>query len=260
MITSSSNPKIKQIRSLQSSSRKRREAGLFVIEGVRLTEEALHAGWEINLVLYTDGLSDRGMHLVKQFTQSGTQVVQVSAHVMQAASDTHTPQGILATVSLQESPIPDPPDFSLVLDGLRDPGNLGTILRTASAAGVQAVFLTEGSVDPFSPKVLRSAMGAHFNLPIFTSSWEKLTNLVSSSGSAVFLADSSGGLVYTEADFTRPLMLILGSEAEGAGDRARSIKSQRVHIPMPGGGESLNVAVSGGVLMFEVIRQRKQIT
>ena len=163
MITSIHNPKIQAIRKLQTQVRARREDQKFVIEGVRLAEEALQAGWQAHELFFTDQLDERGKHVLVGFTNRGVPAEQVTQEVMKAVSDTETPQGILIVLSLQALPIPKVLNFILVLDAVRDPGNLGTILRTAAAAGVQAVLLAPGCVDAFAPKVMRAGMGHIFD-------------------------------------------------------------------------------------------------
>jgi TrmH family RNA methyltransferase len=230
------------------------------VEGVRLLEEALAAGRQPQWVIYTPGLAPRGQAIVESFLQRGTPVEPVSPQVFKAAGDTRTPQGILAVLPVQPLPLPPTPDFILILDALRDPGNLGTILRTAAAAGVQAVLLSPGSVDPYAPKVVRSAMGAHFRLPVHEQTWPEIGETLGARPGTdrlcLYLADAAGGVCYTSADFRRPLALILGGEAAGAGQEARVLAAERVTIPMPGKTESLNAAAAAAVLLFEVIRQR----
>ncbi|OGO33914.1 MAG: hypothetical protein A2W35_03745 [Chloroflexi bacterium RBG_16_57_11] len=254
MITSTANPKIKWVRLLQAHSRERRQAGAFVVEGVRLVEEALAAGWEARLVLYTEDLSERGRLVVDGFAARSAPLEQVSAEVLRAASDTETPQGLLAVLTQRLLPLPATVDLVFIPDRVRDPGNLGTMLRTALAAGVGAVFCPPETVDAFSPKVLRAGMGAHFRLPIHSLDWEAIAPHLAPL--KVFLAAKDEGLACTQADFRPPLALIIGGEAEGAGPQARRLANACVHIPMPGGGESLNAAVAAGILLFEVLRQR----
>jgi TrmH family RNA methyltransferase len=256
MITSTKNPKIQWVRTLQAKAQARREARAFVVEGVRLVEEALVAGWDASLVLYAGDLNPKGEALVEAFASRGAPVEAVSSHVLQAASETETPQGILAVISARELSLHESLDFLLIPDGIRDPGNLGTMLRTAAAAGVQAVLLPPGSADPFSPKVLRSGMGAHFRLPILALEWEALRSRLEESGVRVFLAAAGAGEPFYRADFRLPLALVIGGEAGGAGGQARQLADAYVHIPMPGGFESLNAAVAAGILIFEVLRQR----
>ncbi len=256
MITSSQNPKIQWVRSLQSRSRQRREAGAFVIEGVRLVEEALVAGYKAQLVLYSNDLSLKGQELVRAFETQGAPVEQVSSKVMRAASDTDTPQGILVVLPMIAKPAPETLTFVLIPESVRDPGNLGTLLRTAEAAGVESVFLPEGTVDQYAPKVLRSAMGAHFRLPVVSASWEAIRPKISTASLKVFLASARSGERYTQADLSAPLALVVSGETEGPSANALDIADAHLHIPMPGGAESLNVAIAASILMFEVVRQR----
>lgn len=258
MISSSHNPKIQLVRKLQAQSTARREGGAFVAEGVRLVEEALKIGWKADLLLYTPDLSARGLAVVEGFRAQGTSVEEVTPEVMKAASQTDSPQGLLAVLELHPLPLPSKPDFVLIPDGVRDPGNLGTILRTAAAAGVQAVLLPPGSTDAYAPKVVRSAMGAHFQLSVTAMGWEQIATYLRSPDWSlkIYLADAGGGTPYSQADFRLPLALIVGGEAEGAGEEAARMADSRVNIPMPGEVESLNAAVAGAILMFEVVRQR----
>lgn len=259
MITSTKNPNIQWVRRLQKKPKFRQDEKVFVIEGVRLVEEALKNHWRVTSIFYSESLSDRGMQLLNANQEFKVQVEPVSPEVMLAISDTKSPQGILAVVREQILPIQDPQNFLLVLDQIRDPGNLGTILRTAAATGVQAVYLTPGTVDAFSPKVLRAGMGAQFRLPILSMEWIKIKSRLDDFNLHVFLAASEGGTAYFESDFRQPLALIIGGEAEGAAQDAIELSNSRVHIPMPGGIESLNASVAAGILLSEVIRQRKGV-
>jgi TrmH family RNA methyltransferase len=257
MITSIQNPRVKWVRSIQKNSRTRRDKQVFVVEGVRLAEEALDSGWEAHLVLYNGDLNPRGKRLLAKFLEQGAPAEEVSPQVMQAVSDTEAPQGLLAVLASRHFSMPERLDFVFVPDAVRDPGNLGTMLRTASAAGVQAVFLPPGTVDPFAPKVVRAGMGAHFRLPIFCLAWQEIACHLESV--KVYLAAAGAGRAYTEADFRQPLALVIGGEAEGAGPQAQRLATEAINIPMPGGGESLNAAAAAAVLLFEVVRQRGEL-
>lgn len=258
MITSAQNPKVKWVDALQTQAKVRKETGAFVIEGVRLAEEALAAGWEARLVLFSQELSDRGQTALDGFRAAGVQVEQVSEQVMRSVSQTETPQGILVVLSKPKPSLPEKTDFALILDGVRDPGNLGTMLRTAASAGVQAVLIPPGSVDAYAPKVVRSGMGAHFRLPPVAWEWPAIEAWVIRNGLTVLLADAQRGEAYFQHDYRVPLGLVVGGEAFGIGQEAVRLAHKRVHIPMPGGGESLNVAMAAAILLFEVARQRAQ--
>ena len=255
MITSSQNPKLKLVRALQGRPKERSEAGAFLAEGVRLIEEALSAEWPIRFVLYSDGISERGLVLVSKLRNAGFEVDDVAGDLLQAVSETENSQGILAVLELSNLPIPDQPNFILIPDQIRDPGNLGTLIRTASAARVQAILLPPETTDAFAPKVVRAGMGGHFWLPIHTMEWDEIERVSKGAGLQMFLADMYGQTCW-EADFSVPLALIIGGEAEGASQQARELTNSIVSIPMPGEAESLNASVAGAVLMFEVVRQR----
>lgn len=285
MITSNQNSKIKLVRALQGRAKERREAGVFLAEGVRLVEEAVNSNWGFQFALYDESLSKRGRLQVESLKLHGVDVEEVSTTVMKSLSETESPQGVIAVLKESPLPIPDSPNFILIPDQIRDPGNLGTLLRTAAAAGVQAVLLPPETTDAFAPKVVRSGMGAHFRLPIHSMSWDEINSFISSSVShltkqddsnrgdsarlvekihpsgathprlQVFLADMNGKSCW-ETDLRQPLVLVIGGEADGASEIARKLANQKISIPMNGNIESLNAGVAGSVLMFEVMRQR----
>ena len=256
MITSNQNPKLKLVRALRGRAKERREAGAFLAEGVRLVEEALAAGWLFRFVLYGSQLSERGKALVEKLEKLKVDVEQVDDALLESVSETETSQGILAVLELppSDSRFPTPPNFLLIPDQIRDPGNLGTLIRSAAAAGAQAVLIPPETADAFSPKVVRAGMGAHFRLPVVSLGWDEIQAKIT--GCAVFLADAGGQTSCWGADFRQPLALIVGGEAEGASQSARKLADRLVNIPMPGKIESLNAAAAGAILMFEVVRQR----
>jgi RNA methyltransferase, TrmH family len=256
MITSSQNSKIKRVRALLGRAKERREANAFVVEGVRLAEEAVNSNWEFQFALYDESLNERGRSQVESLKSRGVEVEEVSTNIMKSLSETETPQGILAVLNNSPLPIPDSLNFALILDQIRDPGNLGTLLRTAAATDVQAVLLPPETTDAFAPKVVRSGMGAHFRLPIHSMTWDDIREQIKDI--QVYLADMDGGSCW-ETDLREPLALIIGSEAEGASEEARKLATEKVSIPMTGNIESLNAAVAGSVLMFEVVRQRSNV-
>ena len=261
MITSSQNSKIKFVRALLGRVKERRDANAFVIEGVRLVDEAVISNWGFQFALYDESLNEKGKSLVERLKSRNVEVDEISERLMQALSETETPQGILAVAEISNLPIlrqtPDSVsnslNFVLIPDQIRDPGNLGTLLRTAAAAGVQAVLLPPETTDAFAPKVVRSGMGAHFRLPIHSTTWEEIREQIKDL--QVYLADMDGQSCW-ESDLRQPLALIIGGEAEGASDEARKLATQKISIPMAGNVESLNAGVAGSVLMFEVVRQR----
>jgi TrmH family RNA methyltransferase len=257
MITSVKNPKIQWVKRLQNKSKERQENRVCVVEGVRLVEEAHASNWRITNTFVSETLSVRGQRIVDEIRRSETQIEVVSENVLRAISDTKSPQGIVAIIELNKLPLPRLLDFVLILDHLSDPGNMGTILRTCAAANVQAVFLTKGCVDVYSPKVLRAGMGAQFRVPIKAVNWDEIRAHIHASNLHVFLSSASIGEPYYQVDFQQPLALIIGSESQGVSEIAAQHAESKVMIPMPGGGESLNAAVATGILLFEIARQKE---
>lgn len=256
VITSAHNPRIQRLRQLAGRSKERRQEAAFLVEGVRLVEEALAGGWVFDFVLYDASLSQRGRSLLESLRRLGVDVEEASEGLLASSAATENPQGLLGVVRWQELPLPERPDFVLVLDQLRDPGNLGSLLRSASAAGVQAAYLSPGCADAFSPKVVRAAMGALFRLPIRDLDWERMPDELA--GLSWKLADMDQGTTVWQADLCQPMVLVIGGEAEGASAAARQHCSETLCIPMQPGSESLNAAAAGAVLMLEVRRQRTQ--
>jgi len=257
VITSTKNSKIKALRALQNQAKERKKSASFVIEGVRLAEEAVAADWPVRSGIYTEALSARGQAILNQLIQAGANLEAVSAQVMKAASDTQTPQGILLELDAQELALVEAVDFVLIADEVRDPGNLGSLLRSAAAAGVDAVLLSPGCADAFSPKVLRSGMGAHFQIAMRKLRWDEIGVFSREHRLEVLLAAAGEGRAYDQEDLSKPLAIILGGEAQGAGEEARALAGDILHIPMPGKMESLNAATAGSLFLFEALRQRK---
>ncbi|MCR4402842.1 MAG: RNA methyltransferase [Firmicutes bacterium] len=259
MITSRRNPRVQEIRKL--GRREHRAATRrFLLEGARSIEEAVDAGARMHEALVTPHLLrvETGRTLVERLEAAGTQVIEVTEEVLAAVSDTETPQGIVAvaeipggTVNLSGNPL------VLVVDGVKDPGNLGTLIRTAAALGVAGVITTRGTVDAYNPKCVRATMGSLFRIPIEerTDSLEAVS-VLRTHGLSVVAGDVRSGTPCYEWDFTGPSAVLVGGEAFGPSESALETCDGRVRIPMPGGVESLNVAVAGAILMYEAVRQR----
>ena len=258
MITSTKNPQIKHLRSLLTNRKDRRSERLFVIEGVRLVEEALQAQAEIAILVYNREqltLTERGAAMIQQLAGLA-QAYEVSPEVLQAVSDTVTPQGVVAAVRWPELESPMY-GLVLVLDALQDPGNVGTLLRSAVATGISQVICTVGTADVYSPKVARAAMGAHFRVPIAQDvNWDDVPLMLSTTDN-VYAAVAEASMPYYAADWRQPSALIVGNEANGVSAAGLEIATKQISIPMAPGVESLNAAVAGSVILFEMQRQRK---
>ncbi|NPV56402.1 MAG: RNA methyltransferase [Anaerolineae bacterium] len=253
MITSIHNPKVKQFQQWLVRGKARRESGRIVLEGVRLIEAAILAGYSPELVLFSKALNERGRQLLTGLER--TEIIEVDSSVLEKVSDTETSQGILASLPMFEIPLPAKPELLLLLDRLQDPGNAGTLLRSALGAGAQGVIFSQGSVDPFSPKVLRAAMGAHFHLPIRTLSIHEIDQQFHDD-IQTWVTDAVDGMPYWQVDYRQPLMLAIGSEAGGISTEIRAMSVGTITIPITDGIESLNAAIAGSIILFEARRQR----
>lgn len=258
MITSADNQTVKEARALLEP-KGRREQGRFLVEGVRLIEEALRAGMRPAFLFHLGEAREnaRGAALLEEAAGGGAPVVELAPKVFNTLTDTVVSQGVIAVLPIPRVTPPSRPTFILVLDQLRDPGNVGTILRGAEAAGAHQLILTPGSVDPWSPKVVRSGMGAHFRLPLLAAkTWDVVDAALQ--GLPVWLSDARGAQPYDEVDWNGPFALVIGGEATGYTPDAWTAPAGRVMIPMAQPVESLNAAMAATVFMFEAARQRRK--
>ena len=257
MITSIQNSKIQRVKKLLTEKKERQESGWYVMEGIRLSEEALQKEIPIQFALYSSPLTNRTENFIKALQKAGIEAEEISPQLMRSVSDTTTPQGILIVVKAQPLPIQPDPSLVLILDGIHDPGNLGTIFRTAAAAAVDLILLAPGCADPYSPKVVRSGMGAHLKIPFSQSDWREIDDFFQIHPNIIpFASDMKGGKSLWEEDLRRPAAIIIGSEAEGICKEAEQLARGKIFIPMSPGTESMNAAVAAGILMFEAVRQR----
>lgn len=258
MITSLENPRIKAARKLQTKQY-RLKSGKLLIEGVRLMLDALESGFPPEQVYYSPEVTATrhdARKLLDQLVQAGVNCFPVSTQVLVSLAETVTPQGVVAVVAMPDVPVPASPSLVLVLDGVADPGNAGTLLRSAEAAGADLVVFGPGSVDAFNGKVVRAGMGAHFRLPLHPcTDWEEVRSAVSSVAN-VYVAEAGADLAYDAVNWCEPSALIVGSEASGPTESARSLATA-VSIPMLGSVESLNAGMAGTILLFEAARQRR---
>lgn len=221
-------------------------------------QEALYTGVPLQLGLYAPeqlAATAAGQHLLEQIAdQSGWYAA--TPRVVAAAADTVTPQGLVAVASWPD--LPPRPGLTLILDAIQDPGNVGTLLRSAAAAGVGQIVCIRGTADVYSPKVVRAAMGAHFSLPLQVDwQWPDLAGMPTA-GTAVYAAVAQAPLPYYAVDWCRPAALIIGNEAQGISDAGLALATTLITIPMEGLVESLNAAIAGSVILFEALRQRTE--
>lgn len=260
MIESLNNEQVKHVVSLQKR-RARVKANEFVVEGWRFVEEAVNRRAPITKVFVClERESPEWQALLKSLRELNIPVEEVNERVLRKMCLTEEPQGILAVVRQMKYSWTDVhidrQTVLLILDGIQDPGNLGTILRTALASGVRYVCLTPGTVDLYNPKVLRSTMGALFSLVLLPDQQpEDILGFCQERGLSVFMGDIQGSPMYRTI-FQGPLALVVGNEGKGPSLSFRSTDVQRVTIPMAQDVESLNVAMATGILLYEIVRQR----
>jgi TrmH family RNA methyltransferase len=257
MITSTDNPKVKLARSLHER-RGRERQGLCLVEGARLIHDAMRAGRTPALVLFQESARrlPGSRSLLEGLAGGHAPVWELTPEAFATVSDTTTSQGILAIVPIPAPQAPLHPTLILVLDRVRDPGNLGTILRSAAAAGVELVMLVQGSADPWSPKALRAGMGAQFRVALRSGvRWSEVAALAA--GCGVWAADAGGDAIYDQVNWVQPSALIVGGETEGLSTEAVDLAVGRLAIPMSNEVESLNAAMAATVLLFEAARQRR---
>ena len=264
-ITSAQNPRFKALRALRLRKHRQRE-GLYLIEGIRIVEEALTCGAPVETLVYAPELlvSDRARALVDRV--HADQRLAISGDLFRTLSQRDEPQGIAAAVRIQD---PSLADISLCDDllvvvayQLRDPGNLGTIIRTADATGASGVVIVEPSVDLYDPQTVRATMGSLFALPIVRlADGVALTRWAEDLGAAglpllVVASSAHAAQLYYEVDYRRPLVLLVGSERRGLPQSVRDSAGVQVRLPMSGRATSLNVAAATAALVYEIVRQR----
>ena len=259
-ITSRDNQYLKLAHSLKSR-KKRAESGCFLLEGPRLAEEALSSCWPLYYALVSEeSLSKQRLtDIITALQKQGLPVYVLPPRLLQQAADTEHSQGLLLVARLPQAPplhLP-PGDFFIVADHVADPGNLGAIMRTAWAAGADALLLTADCADPFGPKAARASMGAILRLPLLRcASDEELLSILNTRGLHLFAADAAGDCRYDQADLRLPLAWLLGAEAAGLSPFWLGAATNRVYLPMAQGAESLNVAAAAAVLLYETAAQR----
>ncbi|MGO5550432.1 TrmH family RNA methyltransferase [Lachnospiraceae bacterium LCP19S3_B12] len=254
MITSSSNAQVKQILQLNTKARLRRELGLFTAEGVKLFREAPP---ELREKVYVASSFENENKALLE----GISYEIVDDRVFGRMCDTQTPQGILTVLRMpsyeREDLLRTDHPLLLVLEDLQDPGNVGTILRTAEGAGVTGVILSRKCVDLFHPKTIRSTMGSIFRVPfIYEDQPEDAVNWLKASGIRTFAAHLRGNHFYSEEDYTGGSAFLIGNEAKGLSEELAESCDCLIRIPMEGQVESLNAAVAAAVLMYMAHMQR----
>lgn len=257
MITSTSNPQVKQLLQLQKKSRERTAQDVFVVEGIKMYQEVPQDRLIQTFVSESFFKKHSSLFLDRQ------DVTLLSDRVFENVSDTKTPQGVLCLIRQYHYALADlmgERPFIMALENMQDPGNLGTVLRTAEGAGVTGILLSQGCVDLYNPKVIRSTMGSVYRMPFYYSQdFHADLKRLKAHGICLYAAHLKGTDTYDRYDYDRPCAFLIGNESRGLSDQTAAFADVYVKIPMCGRVESLNAAVASSILMYEVNRQRRQI-
>lgn len=259
MLTSLQNPLVKQLRKLHQA-KERREQQLFLLEGTHLLEEALATGLPLMTVCCTEAWQQNHPYLWDQLTHQSQRVELVTDAVLQSIATTVNPDGVVATARRSNAHISPGHTISLgiALETLQDPGNLGTIIRTATAAGADGLWLSANSVDIDHPKVLRASAGQWFRLPM-TISPDLRTEIqqFKDQGVQIVATRPTASITYWQVDMTRPTLILLGNEGAGLSSELTAMADISIKIPLAAGVESLNVAITAALILYEARRQRE---
>ncbi len=256
LITSTANAQVKQLAQLQKKSKERTMQDIFVVEGPKMYREVPKERLAATYV------SESYYNKNKAYFEGGQQITLLSDRVFESVSDTKTPQGVLCLVKQYHYTLEDLCKGSpllMILENLQDPGNLGTILRTAEGAGVTGILMTRGCVDLYNPKVIRSTMGSIYRMPFYyTDNLEQDLLTLKKRGIRLYAAHLRGKGMYDEPDYSEPTGFLIGNESRGLTQETASLADVYIKIPMCGSVESLNAAVASAVLMYEANRQRRR--
>lgn len=259
-ITSASNPVIKEA----LREKRHRQPSRFFIEGHRLVGMALTSDAKIIKAFFTEEYRTRHEDFLNSISKKNAELIETTEHILLKLADTETPQGIAAVVhyeplqfdnlKLKQKPL------LVVADGIQDPGNLGTIIRTADAIASDAVVILANTCDPFSPKAIRSTAGSVFNLPIVYADIEGFVSWLKRKRINLCIADANASKTVYETDLDMPLAMVFGNEAHGVNEKLKKAADALLKIPITGKVESLNVAISAAICLYEAFRQRTSLS
>lgn len=264
MITSYSNKLIKEIRKL-NKKKYRNKKKLFFIEGIRIIEDSFKSNCDIQYIIYSNKLynTSRGRELINKIKESNIECYEVENNLIKEISDTENPQGIIAVLKMKENSLQELKEennFIVFLDRIQDPGNMGTIIRSADALGVDGIIINKGCVDIYNPKVLRATMGSVFNIPIIYSEDGTKTLLeFKNKGTNIFVTSLDSAEYCYDTDFEKDNILVIGNEGNGVSQEILDLSDKNIKIPIKGKAESLNAAIASSIIMYEGLRQRRNI-
>lgn len=253
-LTSTGNEKVRFMRELDDA-KQRRASGLMRVEGRKLCYEAARE-LRVHTLFVDESRQERYSELIELCLQQGAAVYPVSSRIIEYASETRTPQDVVLSAVIPQKPLKEEGPL-IALDGVQDPGNCGTIIRTCDAAGFGGVILGSGCADPYAPKVVRATMGSLFRVPVL-----RVENLAADlaarrkEGAAVLISHLHGEDFYAREKLPEKLVLVIGSEGRGVSDAVAATATHRFKLPMVGGAESLNASIAAGILIYDIFRER----
>lgn len=234
----------------------RNKSSKYIIEGYRLIEEAFKGSLPIEYLLVSEESEDKINEYLAPFINKNTKLYGLKKELFKEICSTEQPQGIIAIANMREIELDYNGNFYLLCDKVQDPGNLGTIIRTAHAAGVNGIILTKGTVDLYNDKTIRATMGAMFHIPIIIDDDNNsITKGFISKGFSLLATSLEGDRDFFKEDLSGKIIISVGNEGNGVSEEIFELSDKRVKIPMPGGAESLNVAIATAIILYEKVRQ-----
>ena len=259
IITSLQNPQVKIWRSLNKSRSARTLHGLFLAEGEHMAGEAVKEK-KAQALLMDERAWEKYAALAESASAQGVLVHALAGHVMEALCDAKTPQGVIAVCDYPHAALPaDPGDYLLALDGVQDPGNVGTLIRTVDAAGFSRVLIDDKTADPYGPKALRASMGGVFRVPVtLCPSLPDALSGLKAQGFEIVAGDLRGAPFFSRPTAREKICIVVGSEGNGVSPAVMAAATLRLKLPIPGGAESLNAAVAGSIMIYDYLREKLQ--
>lgn len=259
LIQSKDNSIIKEAKKLKEK-RYRALNSQFLIEGFRFVEEALKSSFKVPQIFLNENSLDKWQSFnLDKVMQNSTKIYIVKDTIFKQLSDTESPQGIIAVVDKIKVPLVKKDGIYVLVDRIQDPGNLGTIIRSAHAAGASGIIVTKGTVDVYNEKTLRSTMGSIFNIPVIEDENLDFTKSLKSNNFKLIVSSLDNSTNFYDINLTQNLIIAIGNEGSGISEEIYSLGDIKVKIPMPGNAESLNAAVAASVMLFESVRQKLTI-
>ncbi|KGM97306.1 RNA methyltransferase [Clostridium novyi A str. 4552] len=255
LIESKDNTLIKYVRKLRKKKYRVQEEK-FLVEGFRFVEEALKSTFKVSHVLVGESAREKcDSFNIFNIVSENTKISLVRDEILKELCETNNPQGIIAIVNNKTINIEDKNGFYVLADKVQDPGNMGTIIRSANASGALGVIVTKGTVDIYNDKTLRSTMGSIFKIPIIEDNEFQIINVLKSKGFKLIVSSLDTENNFFDIDLTGKVIICVGNEGNGVSDEVYSLGDEKVKIPMPGDAESLNAGVAASIMMYEVVRQ-----